>query len=218
MGKLRKAIYGMRETPHKWGGTEKKDMASLGHHASEFRPAVYSHRARRGAAVVHLGDFLGVGPSKALEWLWRLQGDLCPQSRHVGGEVLEQGAAQTGFCVGVRPQACEGAVERIWHGGKSWKVCSIDEGMSGNIEISTTAAWRSSHQSPSRNRNHQPHGARQVRLVSGGRGTSPKRNKKQNKQTNPSSGTEECLKINIRYIASHCWGLLILPRGKVDDT
>ena len=69
VGKLRKAMYGLRDAPQVWQGEVKRTMEELGFRAAASTPCVYYKQEGGVRVVVHVDDFLCTGPKDALEKL-----------------------------------------------------------------------------------------------------------------------------------------------------
>ena len=69
VGKLRKAMYGLRDAPQIWQGEVKRTMEELGFHAIVSTPCVYINRVTGVRAVAHVDDFMCTGPKEALRQL-----------------------------------------------------------------------------------------------------------------------------------------------------
>lgn len=70
MGLLVKAMYGTRDAPQIWAEEVKKDMDQLQFESSVLHLSVSHKRDMQTFVVVHVDDFLCVGPWEELELLY----------------------------------------------------------------------------------------------------------------------------------------------------
>lgn len=70
MGKLKKAMYGMRDAPQIWADTVKEKMFELGSNVSGLHPSVGWNVARGLMVVVYVDDVMCIGSVDALGWLF----------------------------------------------------------------------------------------------------------------------------------------------------
>jgi len=134
VGKLKKAMYGLRDAPQVWQGEVKKAMESLGFHTSASTPCVYYNEVTGVRAVAHVDDFLCTGPKDALEHL--LEG--LKKKYQMKAQVLGPGVGEDkeGRFLGRTIRWTRGGLE--WEGdGKLRKVLLEEWGMEGSSGVTT---------------------------------------------------------------------------------
>lgn len=67
MGRLVKAMYGTSDAPQLWSEKVRREMVALGSQASVLHPSVFSKPDTDVHVVVHVDDFMCVGPWKELD-------------------------------------------------------------------------------------------------------------------------------------------------------
>merc|ERR1711994_619524 len=71
VGRLNKAMYGLRDAPQVWQEEVRRILSGMGFCESITSPCVY-YNSRSGIRVVtHVDDFLCVGPKKSLELFYK---------------------------------------------------------------------------------------------------------------------------------------------------
>lgn len=96
MGRLVKAMYGANEAPQIWGDEVRREMTRLGFRARVLHPSVCSKPEAETYVVVHVDDFLYIGPGSELEELYASLKNICDLKSTMvrwgkRGEVLEPG-------------------------------------------------------------------------------------------------------------------------------
>ena len=88
MGRLKKAMYGTRDAPAAWQSEVERTMKEAGFKQSPTTPCVYFNEITNVRVVVHVDDFLCIGPEEGLANLRR-----CLQNKYViKFEILGAGA------------------------------------------------------------------------------------------------------------------------------
>jgi len=64
VGRLKKAMYGLRDAPQVWQAEVKKTMTDLGYTSAVATPCVYFNQGTQCRVVAHVDDFLCTGPQK----------------------------------------------------------------------------------------------------------------------------------------------------------
>ena len=85
VGKLKKALYGTRDTPQLWLSELKRTLEMLGFKSSLLFPCVYWHDAKQLMIVAHVDDLLVGGATSDLRWL-RTE---LKKTYDINGEILE---------------------------------------------------------------------------------------------------------------------------------
>lgn len=122
MGRLAKAMYGTRDAPQIWSGEVCREMIAKGFQPSVLHPSVFSMPEKDMHVVVHVDDFLCVGPWSELEWLYdSLKQVYDLKSTLVrggtGGQGLESGYRGNGRRseLGAGSKASGNSKGGIWH-------------------------------------------------------------------------------------------------------
>ena len=95
VGQLDKCLYGTRDASAQWEHLWTAALKKLGFRSGTFSPCLLFHEERQIWTFVHGDDFISVGESDGLKWLFEsLQEDFIIKEKGVLGPKSEQGKVQ----------------------------------------------------------------------------------------------------------------------------
>ena len=140
VGKLDKAMYGMRDAPAAWQAELEKTMIELGFRPVVSTPCLYYHPLWRIRVVGHVDDLMCVGPRSGLDtFMAKLQCVYELTSAFLGPDAVEEQEGQflgRSICWRTNGVTWTGNLELVKEALDEWDMCEAKEvEMPGMTEV-----------------------------------------------------------------------------------